>query len=283
MIGKTQTITSFLAINQFTVIEDNHNRRPDIILFINGLPLVVIELKNPSDAKADTYKAFNQLQTYKREIPCLFTYNALLVISDGITAKAGSLSADYNRFMEWKTKDGKTKEDHINQLQVLTEGMLNKNTLLDIIRHFTVFEATQTQDSKTNIVTIKKTKKIAAYHQYYAVNKALESIIRASGMGSCTSQQTQGGIKGKTPEDTQSNSHGESPTNTLQESQGQNKPENQAKTLGENLSQTQRISEGNNQPEAQGETPPQTQKESISLNNSGDRRGGCHLAYPRER
>ncbi|AUC62508.1 type I site-specific restriction-modification system restriction subunit HsdR (plasmid) [Cyanobacterium sp. HL-69] len=264
----------FLAINQFTVIEDNHNRRPDIILFINGLPLVVIELKNPSDAKADTYKAFNQLQTYKREIPCLFTYNALLVISDGITAKAGSLSADYNRFMEWKTKDGKTKEDHINQLQVLTEGMLNKNTLLDIIRHFTVFEATQTQDSKTNIVTIKKTKKIAAYHQYYAVNKALESIIRASGMGSCTSQQTQGGIKGKTPEDTQSNSHGESPTNTLQESQGQNKPENQAKTLGENLSQTQRISEGNNQPEAQGETPPQTQKESISLNNSGDRRGG---------
>lgn len=216
----------FLAVNQFTIIEDNHNRRPDIILFINGLPLVVIELKNPADAKADTYKAFNQLQTYKREIPNLFTYNALLVISDGITAKAGSLSADYNRFMEWKTNtrylsevegtealkmtenlpfhnssqwenvppyntsqwenvppynSSPTEGDKmINQLQVLTEGMLNKHTLLDIIRHFTVFEATQTQDPKTDIVTIKKTKKIAAYHQYYAVNKALESIIRAS-------------------------------------------------------------------------------------------------------
>ncbi len=188
----------FLAINQFTVIEDNHNRRPDIILFINGLPLVVIELKNPADAKADTYKAYNQLQTYKREIPSLFTYNALLVISDGITAKAGSLSADYNRFMAWKTNSPRLlgeelgeREDLpseekpiINQLEVLTEGMLNKHTLLEIIRHFTVFEATQNQDPKTDIVTIKKTKKIAAYHQYYAVNNALHSIIRASGMPS---------------------------------------------------------------------------------------------------
>lgn len=150
-------------------------------------------------------------------MPSLFTYNALLVISDGITAKAGSLSADYNRFMEWKTNSrylsevedtealkmtenlpfhnssqwenvslynpSPTEGDKIiNQLQVLTEGMLNKHTLLDLIRHFTVFEATQNQDPKTDIVTIKKTKKIAAYHQYYAVNKALDSIIRASGM-----------------------------------------------------------------------------------------------------
>ncbi len=171
----------FLAVNQFTVIEDNHNRRPDIILFINGLPLVVIELKNAADKKADTYKAFNQLQTYKREIPSLFSYNALLVISDGLTARAGSISANYNRFMAWKTKDGNTEADGLtNELKILTEGMLNKSTLLDLIRHFTVFEESKTQDPETEIVTIQKTKKIAAYHQYYAVNKALKSITRAS-------------------------------------------------------------------------------------------------------
>ncbi|NEO88499.1 MAG: type I restriction endonuclease subunit R [Spirulina sp. SIO3F2] len=92
----------FLAVNQFTIIEDNHNRRPDIILFINGLPLVVIELKNAADAQANLHTAYNQLQTYKREIPSLFIYNALLVISDGLSARAGSLSANYNRFSQWK-------------------------------------------------------------------------------------------------------------------------------------------------------------------------------------
>jgi len=93
----------FIAVNQFTIMEDNHKRRLDIILFVNGLPLVVIELKNPAAKKADIYAAFNQLQTYKKQIPSLFTYNSLLVISDGLTAKAGSLSAEYDRFMEWKT------------------------------------------------------------------------------------------------------------------------------------------------------------------------------------
>ncbi|ANV85768.1 restriction endonuclease subunit R (plasmid) [Picosynechococcus sp. PCC 7003] len=178
----------FLAINQFTIIEDNHNRRPDIILFVNGLPLVVIELKNAADQKADIYAAYNQLQTYKREIPSLFTYNALLIISDGLSAKAGSLSADYNRFMQWKTKDGKTEDDQTNELEVLTEGMLNKQTLLDLIRHFTVFEATKTQDPKTEQVTIKPIKKIAAYHQYHAVNKAVENVVNA------TSGDRRGGV-----------------------------------------------------------------------------------------
>ena len=176
----------FLAVNQFTVIEDNHNRRPDIILFINGLPLVVIELKNAADKKADTYKAFNQLETYKREIPSLFTYNALLVISDGLTARAGSISANYNRFMTWKTPSSNSSQRQEKrkpraELEILTKGMLNKSTLLDLIRHFTVFEESKTQDPETEIVTIQKTKKIAAYHQYYAVNKALKSIIRAVG------------------------------------------------------------------------------------------------------
>jgi len=170
----------FLAVNQFTVIEDNHNRRPDIILFVNGLPLVVIELKNATNKKADIYAAYNQLQTYKREILSLFTYNSLLVISDGLTAKAGSLSAGYTRFMAWKTKDGKTQDELTNGLEVLTEGMLNKSTLLDLIRHFTVFEETKTQDPETEIVTIQKTKKIAAYHQYYAVNKAVENVVKAT-------------------------------------------------------------------------------------------------------
>jgi type I restriction enzyme, R subunit len=167
----------FLAVNQFTVIEDNHNHRPDIVLFINGLPLVVIELKNAANEKANLNAAYNQLQTYKRRIPSLFTYNALLVISDGLSARAGSLTAGFNRFSTWKNPTG---ENQINELEILTNGLLNKQTLLDLIRHFTVFEKSKTEDLKTGIVSITTIKKIAAYHQYYAVNKAVESIINAS-------------------------------------------------------------------------------------------------------
>lgn len=173
----------FLAVNQFTVIEDNHNRRPDIILFINGLPLVVIELKNASDAKAHLPAAFNQLQTYKREIPSLFTYNALLVISDGTSARAGSLSASFSRFSQWKRKLPNGDIDNnpnTNELEILTQGMLNKGTLLDLIRHFTVFEKIKTVDPKTEVVTLQTIKKLAAYHQYYAVNLAVESVIAAT-------------------------------------------------------------------------------------------------------
>lgn len=167
----------FLAVNQFTVIEDNHNHRPDIVLFINGLPLVVIELKNAANEKANLNAAYNQLQTYKQRIPSLFTYNALLVISDGLSARAGSLTAGFNRFSTWKNPIG---ENQINELEILTNGLLNKQTLLDLIRHFTVFEKSKTEDLKTGIVSITTIKKIAAYHQYYAVNKAVESIINAS-------------------------------------------------------------------------------------------------------
>ncbi|MCW6038779.1 type I restriction endonuclease subunit R [Spirulina subsalsa FACHB-351] len=173
----------FLAVNQFTIIEDNHNRRPDIILFINGLPLVVIELKNAADAKADLHAAYNQLHTYKREIPSLFTYNALLVISDGLSARAGSLSADYTRFSQWKRKLPNNTIDNnpdTNELEILVQGMLNKSTLLDLIRHFTVFEQVKTVDPTTEIVTLQTIKKLAAYHQYYAVNKAVESVLSAT-------------------------------------------------------------------------------------------------------
>lgn len=162
----------FLAVNQFTVIEGNQNKRPDIILFVNGLPLVVIELKNAVDENANLKSAFNQLQTYKQAIPSLFTYNSLLVISDGWDARCGTITSDYGRFMTWKTKDGQTTADHLQpQMEVMFHGMLNKHTLLDLIRQFIVFEKS---DSKT-------LKKVAAYHQYYAVNKAVESTITASG------------------------------------------------------------------------------------------------------
>lgn len=162
----------FLAINQFTVVENHNNKRPDIVLFINGLPLVVIELKNATDETADLKAAYNQLQTYKQLIPSLFNYNTFLLVSDGWFAKAGTLSSDYSRFMEWKTADGITIVDSKRQpeMEPMLKGFLNKETLLDVIRHFIVFE-------KTKEKTIKK---IAAYHQYYAVNKAIESTIRAS-------------------------------------------------------------------------------------------------------
>jgi type I restriction enzyme R subunit len=162
----------FLAVNQYTVIENNNNKRPDIVIFINGLPLVVIELKNAADENADVQAAFRQLQTYQQLIPSLFTYNAFLIISDGWFAKAGTLSSDYPRFMEWKTADGETIIDSKVQpeLEPMIKGLLNKKTVLDVIRHFIVFEKTKE----------KTVKKIAAYHQYYAVNKAITSTIRAS-------------------------------------------------------------------------------------------------------
>jgi type I restriction enzyme R subunit len=173
----------FTVTNQFTVIENNHNKRADIVLLVNGLPLVVIELKNAADENATVQSAFRQIETYKKMIPSLFTYNALCVISDGLEARAGSLSADMSRFMAWKTADGKNEASSLTgQLEVLISGMLNKTTLLDLVRSFTVFEKMKHEDPKTKITTIKTVKKIAAYHQYYAVNKAVESTIRATGI-----------------------------------------------------------------------------------------------------
>lgn len=162
----------FIAINQFTVIENHNNKRPDIVLFVNGLPLVVIELKNATDENANVKAAFNQLQTYKQLIPSLFTYNAFLIATDGWFAKSGTLSSAYSRFMEWKTADGETIVNTQNEpeMEPMIKGLLNKRTLLDVVRHFIVYEKTKE----------KTVKKIAAYHQYYAVNKAIESTIRAS-------------------------------------------------------------------------------------------------------
>jgi type I restriction enzyme R subunit len=171
----------FLVVNQFTVIENGNNKRPDIVLFVNGIPLVVLELKNAADENATINSAFKQLETYKATIPCLFTYNGLLIISDGLETKAGSLSAGYSRFMAWKTKDGLTEASHLEiQLVTLIKGMLNKKTILDLIRHFIVFEKNKKEDLNTGIITIQTVKKLAGYHQYYAVNKAVNNTLIAA-------------------------------------------------------------------------------------------------------
>ena len=173
----------FLCVNQYTIVEKNQNKRPDVLLFVNGLPLVVIELKNAADENATMRKAFDQLQTYKSTIQSLFTYNAICVVSDGMECKAGSVSAGYSRFMTWKTADGKKEASRfIPQLEILLKGMLNPSTLLDLVRNFIVFEKSKKEDAKTGITQIETVKKLAAYHQYYAVNKAVQSSIIASGV-----------------------------------------------------------------------------------------------------
>ena len=121
----------FLVVNQLTIIEDHVNKRPDVVLYVNGLPLVVVELKNPADEKATVKSAYKQLQTYKQAIPSLFSYNGFVVISDGLEAKAGSLSADLSRFMAWKTVDGKVEASKlVGQLETLIKGMLNKKNIV---------------------------------------------------------------------------------------------------------------------------------------------------------
>ena len=160
----------FLAVNQFTVVENEYNRRPDIVLFINGLPLVVIELKNPADEKTTIWTAFNKLQTYKQEIPSLFTYNEALIVSDGTEARAGALTSNKEWFLPWKTIDGETlASKNEPQLKVLLMGMLDKARLLDIVKNFIVFREGKKETSKV----------IAAYHQYHTTNKAVQSTIEA--------------------------------------------------------------------------------------------------------
>lgn len=160
----------FTAINQFTIIENNKNRRPDIIIFINGLPLAVIELKNPGDENATIESAYKQLQTYKDQITSLFNYNELLIVSDGTYAQAGTLTSTKEWFLPWKSTDGKSVAPKtIPQLQTLLEGMFKKETLLDIIQYF----VTYSKDKKQTI------KLLAGYHQYFATNKAIKTTIKA--------------------------------------------------------------------------------------------------------
>lgn len=187
----------FLVVNQFTIVENGVNKRPDIILFVNGLPLVVIELKNATDDKTTIESAFRQIETYKAMISSLFTFNAFSVISDGLEAKAGTISAGLSRFMAWKTTDGISEASkQISQLETLIKGMLQPTVLLDLVRHFVVFEKFRKEDAD-GIITVQTVKKLAAYHQYYAVNRAVESTKRASGF---ISKQTLGHLLKESPE-----------------------------------------------------------------------------------
>jgi type I restriction enzyme, R subunit len=174
----------WLAVNQFTVIEGQHNRRPDVVTFVNGLPLGVIELKNPADENADVWAAFNQLQTYKQQIPSLLIHNAVLVISDGVEARIGMISADKERFMPWRTIEGETLAPaSMPQLEVLLRGVFDKQRFLDLIRHFIVFE----DDGGASVI-----KKMAGYHQFHAVNTAVAETVRAAGVGEMLLKETGG-------------------------------------------------------------------------------------------
>jgi len=171
----------FVVCNQFTVMEKEKNKRPDVVLFVNGLPLVVIELKNPNDENATVKKAFTQLQNYKKAIPSLFQCNEILIASDGLDAKAGSLTASWSRFAAWKTIDGeKDNKATTPQLETLIKGMLNHNVLLDLVRNFVVFQKIKREDIETGQTFVETIKILAAYHQYHAVRKAVMSTREAS-------------------------------------------------------------------------------------------------------
>ena len=161
----------WLAVQQFTVLAGQAMRRPDVVVFVNGLPLAVIELKAPGDENATLAGAFNQLQTYKQQIPALFRCNTLLVTSDGLSARVGSLSADQERFMPWRTTDGTRIEPKgMPEMATLIEGVFEQGRFLDLLRHFTVFGETG-----GGLIKI-----IAGYHQFHAVKKAVASTLRAS-------------------------------------------------------------------------------------------------------
>lgn len=160
----------WLVVNQFTVIQDRHNRRPDLVVFLNGLPIGVIELKDPTDPNATLNKALRQIETYKAEIPNLFHFNELIVLADGPSARMGALTSGLGRYMPWRTISGDPVEslDH-PQLEVLTRGVFEKTRLLDLLRNFVVFE------DDGHLIS----KKIAGYHQFHAVNKAVDCTLRA--------------------------------------------------------------------------------------------------------
>ncbi|MCO6438136.1 MAG: type I restriction endonuclease subunit R [Phycisphaerae bacterium] len=163
----------FLVVNQFTVVEGQHNRRPDVVVFVNGLPLGIIELKNPADENATVWTAFNQLQTYKLQITAICAYNAVLVVSDGLDARVGSLTANRERFMPWKTIEGEElAPTSVPQLEVLIQGLFDKRRFLDFVRHFIVFE--EEADGTVS-------KKLAGYHQFHAVNRAVAATTEAAG------------------------------------------------------------------------------------------------------
>lgn len=168
-IGKNE----FVAVNQMTIIQNEINRRPDVVLFVNGLPLVVIEIKNAADSKADLSMAYRQIQTYKKQISGLFRFNELCIVTDGIDALAGTITSRFERFMAWKTIDGDSEVGLVPMFDIMIRGMLRPGVLLDIIKNFMVYERDDKGDNKF-------IKKVSAYHQYWAVNKAISHTYDAS-------------------------------------------------------------------------------------------------------
>ena len=166
---KNTANNSFIVCNQFTV-EDVAVKRPDVIIFINGLPLVVMELKSCSREQADTSEAFKQIRNYLKAIPSLFTYNSFCVISDMVESKAGTITADEDRFMRWKSVDGSYEDTRNVPFETFFTGMFQKDRLLNLLQNFILFLGTKKD---------KPIKILSAYHQYYAVNKALHSTITA--------------------------------------------------------------------------------------------------------
>jgi len=165
----------WLIVNQFTVVEGQHNRRPDLVVFLNGLPLAVIELKNPADENATIWTAYNQIQTYKNQIGSLLQFNEILVVSDGVQARVGSLTANQEWFKVWRTIEGRQNEPvSALELETLIKGVFQPRRFLDLLQHFIVFEADSDSDRLHKI--------IAGYHQFHAVNAAVEETVRASGM-----------------------------------------------------------------------------------------------------
>jgi type I restriction enzyme R subunit len=161
----------FNAINQWTILE-NESKRPDVVVFVNGLPLVVVELKSCMREDTDFSDGYRQIKNYMQEIPCLFRYNAFSVISDLVNSKVGTITAGFDRFVDWKTVDGSYEETQYARYDVLFNGMLEPNRFLDILKHFILFSQNTPEDIKI----------LAGYHQYFAVRKAVESTIRASGL-----------------------------------------------------------------------------------------------------
>jgi type I restriction enzyme R subunit len=170
---------SFWAVNQLVIKEHNNEKRLDVVIYVNGLPLVVVELKNATDEKATLERAFTQIQNYKKAVPSIFYYNALCIISDGIDARMSSVSAPFERFVAWKSPE-KKENGIVPEMQIMAEKMLVPEVLLRLIRYNTVFEQEEQKDEKTGLLSVVKIKKIAAYHQYYAVEKAVKETLRAT-------------------------------------------------------------------------------------------------------
>ncbi len=169
---------SFLVVNQFIIKENNNEKRLDVVVFVNGLPLVVVELKNAISANATLHHAFSQIQNYKSTVPSIFNYNAFCVISDGIEAGMSSLSAPFSRFLAWKSPN-KQENGVLPELQIMAERLFAQEVLLKVVRYNTVFEKEEVKDKETGIKSIVTIKKVAAYHQYYAVEKAVRKTIEA--------------------------------------------------------------------------------------------------------